>query len=101
MDKVWLQSYQDGVPAEVDLNEFQSLGEMFEKSFSQYRERVAYINMGVELSYGELDKLSRDFAAYLQAVLGLPLGSRIALMMPNVLQYPICMLEPCAPAIRW
>ena len=46
MDKVWLQSYQDGVPAEVDLNEFQSLGEMFEKSFSQYRERVAYINMG-------------------------------------------------------
>ena len=48
--------------------------------------------MGVELSYGELDKLSRDFAAYLQAVLGLPLGSRIALMMPNVLQYPICML---------
>ncbi|MBK7563510.1 MAG: long-chain-fatty-acid--CoA ligase [Propionivibrio sp.] len=92
MDKVWLQSYQDGVPAEVDLNEFQSLGEMFEKSFSQYRERVAYINMGVELSYGELDKLSRDFAAYLQAVLGLPLGSRIALMMPNVLQYPICML---------
>ena len=69
MDKVWLQSYQDGVPAEVDLNEFQSLGEMFEKSFSQYRERVAYINMGVELRNGELAKLSRDFAAYLLSLI--------------------------------
>ena len=92
MDKIWLQSYQEGVPAEVDLGEFQSLGEMFEKSVSQYRERIAYINMGVEISYGELDKLSRDFAAYLQTNLKLPKGSRVAIMMPNVLQYPICML---------
>ena len=92
MDKIWLQSYQEGVPAEIDLGEFQSLGEMFEKSASLYRERIAYINMGVEISYGELDKLSRDFAAYLQSNLQLPKGSRVAIMMPNVLQYPICML---------
>ncbi len=91
MEKIWLQSYQKGVPAEVDLGEFQSLGEMFEKSAAQFRERVAYINMGVELSYGEIDALSRDFAAYLQSVLKLPKGSRVALMMPNVLQYPVCM----------
>lgn len=90
MDKIWLQSYQKGVPAEVELSEFQSLGELFEKSVAKYRDRVAYINMGVEVTYGELDKLSRDFAAYLQAVLKLPPGSRIALMMPNLLQYPIC-----------
>ena len=92
MDKIWLQSYQEGVPAEIELGEFQSLGEMFEKSASLYRERIAYINMGVEISYGELDKLSRDFAAYLQSNLKLPKGSRVAIMMPNVLQYPICML---------
>ncbi|RDE51232.1 MAG: long-chain-fatty-acid--CoA ligase FadD [Candidatus Accumulibacter meliphilus] len=90
MEKIWLKSYQQGVPAEIELNEFQSLGELFERSVAQYRDRVAYINMGVELKYGELDKLSRDFAAYLQSVLKLPQGARVALMMPNVLQYPIC-----------
>jgi len=90
VEKIWLKSYQQGVPAEIELNEFQSLGELFEKSVAQYRDRVAYVNMGVELKYGELDKLTRDFAAYLQSVLGLPRGARVALMMPNVLQYPIC-----------
>jgi len=90
VDKIWLQSYQKGVPAEVDLSEFQSLGELFEKSVSQYRDRVAYISMGAQMTYGELDRLSRDFAAYLQSVLKLPQGARVAVMMPNVLQYPIC-----------
>jgi len=90
VDKIWLKSYQQGVPAEIELSEFESLGELFEKSVAQYRDRVAYINMGVELTYGELDKLSRDFAAYLQSVLKLPLGARVAVMMPNTLQYPIC-----------
>jgi long-chain acyl-CoA synthetase len=92
VDKIWLQSYQQGVPAEVNIDEFQSLGEMFEKSAVRYRDRVAYINMGVQITYGELEKLSRDFAAYLQVSLDLPKGARIAIMMPNVLQYPICML---------
>ncbi len=92
MDKIWLQSYQEGVPAEIDLSEFQSLGEMFEKSVSTYRDRVAFLCMGAELTYGELDTLSRDFATYLQSDLKLPKGSRVAIMMPNVLQYPICML---------
>jgi len=90
VEKIWLQSYQKGVPAEVDLSEFQSLGELFEKSVGQYRDRAAYISMGAQITYGELDKLSRDFAAYLQSVLKLPQGTRVALMMPNVLQYPIC-----------
>jgi long-chain acyl-CoA synthetase len=92
VDKIWLQSYQEGVPAEVDLSEFQSLGEMFEKSVARYRDRVAYINMGAEITYGELDTLTRNFAAYLQSGLKLPKGARVAIMMPNVLQYPICML---------
>ncbi|MEF8754428.1 MAG: long-chain-fatty-acid--CoA ligase FadD [Accumulibacter sp.] len=90
MEKIWLQSYQKGVPAEVDLSEFKSLGELFERSVGKYRDRVAYLSMGAQITYGELDKLSRDFAAYLQSVLKLPQGARVALMMPNVLQYPIC-----------
>ena len=91
MNKIWLQSYQEGVPSEIDLNEFQSLGDMFEKSVAKYRDKLAYVNMGVELTYGEVDRLSRDFAAYLQSVLKLPPGARVAIMMPNVLQYPVCM----------
>ncbi|MFZ2852738.1 MAG: long-chain-fatty-acid--CoA ligase FadD [Rhodocyclaceae bacterium] len=91
MDKIWLQSYQAGVPAEIDLSEFASLGEMFEKSVARYGDRVAYINMGASLTYAELDVQSRNFAAYLQSVLKLPQGARLAIMMPNMLQYPVCM----------
>ena len=92
LDKIWLQSYEQGVPAEIDLGEFQSLGDLFGKSVSTYPERTAYTCMGASISYSELDTLSRDFAAYLQTVLKLPKGERVAIMMPNVLQYPICML---------
>jgi len=92
VEKIWLKNYQEGVPAEIELGEFQSLGDLFEKSVAKYRERVAYINMGAQITYGELDTLSRNFAAYLQVELKLPKGTRIALMMPNVLQYPICMI---------
>ncbi len=91
MEKIWLRSYPQGVPEFVDVNEFKSLGQLFEQSCAQYRDRVAYINMGVGITYGELDRLSRDFAAYLQDVLKLPQGARVALMMPNLLQYPVCM----------
>ena len=91
MEKIWLRSYPQGVPEFVDVNEFKSLGQLFEQSCTQYRDRVAYINMGVGITYGELDRLSRDFAAYLQDVLKLPQGARVALMMPNLLQYPVCM----------
>ena len=92
MDKIWLRSYQEGVPAEVDLGEFQSLGELFENSVRKYGDRVAYINMGAQITYAQLDQQSRSFASYLQSVLRLPKGARVAIMMPNVLQYPIAML---------
>ena len=92
MDKIWLRSYQDGVPAEIDLSEFESLGDMFEQSVARYSERVAFVCMGAEITYADLDRLSRDFAAYLQSDLKLARGARIAIMMPNVQQYPICML---------
>jgi len=92
VEKVWLKSYQEGVPAEIDLHQYRSLGEMVAQSVAKFRERPAYINMGVQITYGQLDKLSRDFAAYLQQVLKLPKGARLAVMMPNILQYPIAIL---------
>jgi len=92
MEKVWLKSYPEGVPTEVDVHEFKSLGALFENSVKLYRERTAYINMGATLTYGQLDELSRQFGAYLQSVLKLPRGARVAIMMPNVLQYPVAMI---------
>lgn len=92
MDKIWLKSYQEGVPAEIDLNQYQSLGALFDQSVARFRERPAYINMGTQISYGQLDKLTQNFAAYLQQVLKLPKGARIAVMMPNILQYPVAIL---------
>jgi long-chain acyl-CoA synthetase len=91
VDKVWLQSYPEGVPAEIDVGEFKSLGDLFERSVAAFGPKPAYINMGKTITYAELDRLTRDFAAYLQKVVKLPRGARIALMMPNVLQYPIAM----------
>jgi long-chain acyl-CoA synthetase len=89
MEKAWLKSYPAGVPAEIDVNEFKSIGQLFDRSVGKFRDRVAYINMGKSLTYGELDGHTRDFAAYLQS-LGLPKGARIAVMMPNLLQDPVC-----------
>jgi len=91
MEKIWLKNYPAGIPAEIDIDEFKSLGDLFEKSVQAYAPRPAYINMDKAISYAELDRLSRDFAAYCQSVLKLPKGARIALMMPNVLQYPVCL----------
>ena len=91
MEKIWLKSYQTGVPAEIDVNEFRSIGDLFEKSVKLYGPRKAYINMDKSITYAELEKLSAAFGAYCQSVLKLPRGARIALMMPNLLQYPICL----------
>ncbi len=92
VEKIWLKSYQPGIPEEIDLSEYRSLVDMFERSVERFSERTAYINMGASLSYGALDVASRHFAAYLQKVLKLSRGSRVAIMLPNLLQYPVCML---------
>jgi long-chain acyl-CoA synthetase len=90
MERIWLKSYPPGVPAEVDYKSYRSLGDLFEKSVTQYRERAAFHSMGKTISFGELDKQTRDFGAWLQAQ-GLAKGARVAIMMPNCLQYPIVM----------
>lgn len=84
----WLSAYPAGVPQEVDPSQYASLVQLMEESFQKYAARPAYSFMGKEVSYGETDSLSRAFAAYLQG-LGLAKGDRIAIMMPNVPQYPV------------
>jgi long-chain acyl-CoA synthetase len=89
MERIWLKSYPEGVPAEIDVSALGSLGDFIKTSVEKYRDRTAFVSMGRAMSYGELDLKSRAFASYLETVVRLPRGARIALMMPNVLQYPI------------
>jgi long-chain acyl-CoA synthetase len=90
MGKPWLESYPEGVPAEIDFEAYQSILDIFDQSCERFRNQPAYINFGRELTYGELDRKSRDFAAWLQHK-GMRKGDRIALMMPNILQYPVAL----------
>ncbi len=87
----WLDKYPQGIPSEIDPDRYSSIIDLFEESINKYRDLPAYENMGKQLTFGELDKLSQDFAAYLQNEVGLQKGDRIALQMPNLLQYPIAM----------
>jgi long-chain acyl-CoA synthetase len=87
-EKPWLSEYPEGVPADIDMNEFASIVEVVDSSCKKFRDQVAYVNFGKELTYGQVDDYSRAFAARMQS-LGLEPGDRIAIMMPNVLQYPI------------
>ena len=93
MEKIWLKSYSPGVPAEIDLAALGSIAGYFETSVAQYPDRKAFISgsTGAALTYRQLDTLSRQVAAYFQSVLRLPKGTRVALMMPNLLQYPVCL----------
>lgn len=91
MEKIWLKNYPSDVPAEIDPDRFASLAELLENSVSQYADQPAFINMGAVMTYRKLEERSRAFAAYLQNGLGLKKGDRVALMMPNLLQYPIAL----------
>jgi len=87
-DRIWLSSYPAGVPADIDAGQYPSLVALMEEAFSKYADRVAYSFMGKEITYAQTDSLSKAFAAYLQG-LGLARGDRVAIMMPNVPQYPV------------
>ena len=87
-DRPWLSSYPPGVPADIDAGQYGSLVALMEESFRKYADRTAYAFMGKDISFGETDRQSRAFAAYLQG-LGLAKGDRVAVMMPNCPQYPV------------
>ena len=88
MERIWLKDYPAGVPADIDPSRWPSLVAMIEESFARFAAEAAFIGMGKTITYAELDELSRAFAGWLQGN-GLKPGARIALMMPNVLQYPV------------
>ena len=90
MERIWLKSYPPGVPADIDPSEYASLVEMFEQAVQQFGARPAFHSMGRTISYADLERWSRDFGAWLQAK-GLAKGARVAIMLPNCLQYPVAM----------
>jgi long-chain acyl-CoA synthetase len=90
MDRIWLKSYPPGVPADIDPNRLRSIKELLERTCASHADRVAYIQMGKGITYRELDELSRAFAAWLQ-LMGFKKGDRLAIMLPNTLQYPIAL----------
>jgi len=92
MHKIWLKSYPPGVPAEIDSGELCSLNEMAALSFRRFTDNDAYVQMGRSMSYAELDQQSRNLAAWMQKVAKLKKGDRLAIMLPNLLQYPVVML---------
>ena len=90
MDKFWLKSYQEGVPAEIDWTQYRSLTHLLEEAFRKYAGRKAYACMDASITYAELDRLSQQMGAWLQSR-GMEKGARVAIMLPNVLQYPVAM----------
>jgi len=91
LNKPWLKNYPAGVPQQIDISRYNSLLDLFSESFARFSQRKAYQYFGQALTFSELDQASQDFAAYLQS-LDLERGARVAIMLPNVLQYPIAML---------
>lgn len=89
MDKIWLRNYPEGIPAEIDADQFRSIPDLLDKLFAKFAAKPAYHNLGRTLSYAELERLSRDFAAFLQGLPGMTRGERVAVMSPNLLQYPV------------
>ncbi len=92
MEKIWLKRFPEGVPAEIDPKHYDSLLELFEKSFADYKQLPAFENMGKQLSYQEMDVATKAFASYLQNQLGVKKGDKVAVMMPNLLQTPVAIL---------
>ncbi|MCM2288100.1 MAG: long-chain-fatty-acid--CoA ligase [Sulfuritalea sp.] len=89
MEKLWLKQYPAGVPAEIDANQYETVSQVLEESMKNYATRTAFVCMGKSITYAQLDTLSRNLGAWLQSR-GLAPGARVALMMPNIMQYPVC-----------
>ncbi len=89
VEKIWLNSYPEGMPAEIDVNAFSSIVDVLDHSIERFRHKPSFVNMGAELTYGDLGQKTSDFAAYLQQELSLKKNDIIAIMLPNLLQYPV------------
>ena len=90
MDRIWLKNYPKDVPADIDWTQYSSLVQLLDEAFAKYRDRNAYVCFGKTITFGEIDEQSKRFAAWLQSK-GLAKGDRVAIMLPNLLQYPIAL----------
>lgn len=93
MEPVWFNSYPEGVPKYVDMDEFTSVSDVFLKACDEHKHKPAYTSLGHTISFGELEALTQQFSCYLQHELGLQKGDRIAIMLPNLVQYPVAVLS--------
>jgi len=93
MEPVWLNSYPEGVPHEINLDEFSSVADVFLKSCAEHKDKPAYTSFDYSVSFGELEQMTAQFATYLQKDLGLKKGDRLAIMLPNIIQYPVAVLS--------
>lgn len=89
-DRIWLSSYVKGVPHDIDVNKYQTLTQYFDECVSKFRQRPAFVSIGTEMTYDRLERLVKSFAAYLQSQ-GVKKGDRVAIMLPNTFQYPVCL----------
>ena len=89
-NRIWLSSYVKGVPADIDLNQYKSMNQYFDECISKFRERPAFVSIGTEMTYGRLESLVTAFAGWLQSQ-GIKKGDRVAIMSPNLFQYPVCL----------
>ncbi|MGE5453380.1 MAG: AMP-binding protein [Acidobacteriota bacterium] len=89
-NRIWLSSYVKGVPADIDLTQYKSMNQYFDECINKYRERTAFVSIGTEMSYGRLESLVTAFAGWLQSQ-GIKKGDRVAIMSPNLFQYPVCL----------
>jgi long-chain acyl-CoA synthetase len=90
-EKVWLDSYPANIPAEIASSPFSSLPELIDNTVRKFADKPAFSNLGQTLTFSELDRLSRDFAVFLQGLPGVSQGDRVAIMLPNLLQYPVAL----------
>ena len=91
MERVWHKHYEKGVPTEIDAKKYASINEVTEQAFKKFADKESFYCMGKCFTWGEMDILTKKFASYLQNDLGLKKGDRFAMMMPNILQYPIAL----------
>ncbi|MCT4641612.1 MAG: AMP-binding protein [Bacteriovoracaceae bacterium] len=92
MDRIWFNEYQEGVAREIDINEYKNIPHIMETAFEKYANKPAFTCMGKTYTFAQIDELSKKFGSYLQNKLGLKKGQRVALMMPNIIQYPVALL---------
>ena len=92
MNKIWLKNYPQGTPAEIDPDQYTSILDLLDKTFAKFGDKPAFHNLGCSLSFAELDLQSRAFAAFLQGLPGMVKGERVAIMSPNLLQYPVVLV---------